>query len=54
MSRKRIKKGILVTSTNLARRNKAFKNVIEITYTPMMFGNKIVSEKVLGARTKTN
>jgi len=51
--RPRIKKGILVTSTNIGRRANAFKNVVEITYKPLMFGNKIVSEKVLGARIKT-
>jgi hypothetical protein len=52
--RPRIKKGILVTSTTLSRRAEAFKNVVEVTYRPLMFGNKIVSEKVLGARTKAN
>ena len=51
--RPRIKKGILITSTNIGRRTEAFRNVIEITYKPFLFGNKIVSEKVLGARTKT-
>jgi len=52
--RPRIKKGILVTSTNIGRRANAFKNVIEVTYRPLIFGNKIVSEKVLGTRTKIN
>ena len=52
--RKRIRRGILITSTDLAKRKKAFKNVIEVTYIPMLFGNKIVSERVLGPRTKTN
>lgn len=52
--RPRIRKGILVTSTTLSRRTDAFKNVIEVTYKPLIFGNKIVSEKVLGTRTKIN
>jgi hypothetical protein len=51
--RPRIKKGILVTSTNIGRRTNAFRNVVEVTYRPLIFGNKIVSEKVLGARTRT-
>lgn len=50
--RQRIQKGILITSTNPSRRVRAFNNVIEVTFKPLIFGNKIVSEKVLGAKPK--
>jgi hypothetical protein len=48
--RPRIKKGMLVTSTDLKTRRIAQRYYVEVMFKPMMLGNLIVSKRLLSRR----